>query len=51
MLKQEMQMYFKDKIRIINGKVQSELEGKSKYLLEIIQDWLDKLKLKPVTLK
>ncbi|CAD8164373.1 unnamed protein product [Paramecium octaurelia] len=51
LFKQQMQAYFKNRIQVINEKVDLELSGRCKIIQETIQDWLEKLKLKPMTLK
>ncbi|CAD8125548.1 unnamed protein product [Paramecium sonneborni] len=51
LFKLQMQTFFKNKIQIINQKVDLELRGKCTILYETIQDWHEKLKLKPQTLK
>ncbi|CAD8183463.1 unnamed protein product [Paramecium pentaurelia] len=51
LFKLQMQTFFKNKIQAINQNVDMELRGKCKILQETIQEWLEKLKLKPVTLK
>ncbi|CAD8169807.1 unnamed protein product [Paramecium pentaurelia] len=51
LFKLQMQTFFKNKIQVINQKVDKELRGRCKVIQETIQDWLEKLKLKPVTLK